>query len=71
MTLALLTIPVVIVATEESIAAIPRSQREASLALGSTKWQTITNIVLPGSAPGILTGFILAMARGAGEVAPL
>ena len=71
LTLALLTIPVVIVATEESIAAIPRSQREASLALGSTKWQTITNIVLPGSAPGTLTGFILAMARGAGEVAPL
>lgn len=71
LTLALLTIPVVIVATEESIAAIPRSQREASLALGSTKWQTITHIVLPGSTPGILTGFILAMARGAGEVAPL
>ena len=71
LTLALLTIPVVIVATEESIAAIPRSQREASLALGSTKWQTITHIVLPGSAPGILTGFILAMARGAGEDAPL
>ena len=71
LTLALLTIPVVIVATEESIAAIPRSQREASLALGSTKWQTITNIVLPGCTPGILTGFILAMARGAGEVAPL
>lgn len=70
-TLALLTIPVVIVATEESIAAIPRSQREASLALGSTKWQTITNIILPGATPGILTGFILAMARGAGEVAPL
>lgn len=70
-TLALLTVPVVIVATEEAIASIPRSQREASLALGSTRWQTITKIVLPGAMPGILTGFILAMARGAGEVAPL
>jgi len=71
LTLALLTVPVVIVATEEALASVPRSQREASLALGSTKWQTIWNVVLPASTPGILTGLILAMARGAGEVAPL
>jgi phosphate transport system permease protein len=71
LTLALLTVPVVIVATEEALAAVPRSQREASLALGATRWQTIWNVVLPGALPGILTGLILAMARGAGEVAPL
>lgn len=71
LTLALLTVPVVIVATEEALASVPRSQREASLALGSTKWQTIWHVVLPASTPGILTGLILAMARGAGEVAPL
>lgn len=71
LTLALLTVPVVIVATEEAIASVPRSLREASLALGATKWQTIRNVVLPGAMPGILTGLILAMARGAGEVAPL
>lgn len=71
LTLALLTVPVVIVATEESIAAVPRGLREGSLALGASKFQTILNIVLPASVPGILTGVILAMARGAGEVAPL
>jgi len=71
LTLALLTVPVVIVATEEALASIPRGIREASLALGSTKWQTVKKIVLPAAAPGILTGVILAMARGAGEVAPL
>jgi len=71
LTLALLTVPVVIVSTEEALAAIPRGIREASLALGSTKWQTIRKIVLPAATPGILTGVILAMARGAGEVAPL
>ena len=71
LTLALLTVPVVIVATEEALASIPRGVREASLALGSTKWQTVRRIVLPAAAPGILTGVILAMARGAGEVAPL
>jgi phosphate transport system permease protein len=71
LTLALLTVPVVIVATEEAIASVPRSLREASLALGATKWQTIREVVLPGAMPGILTGLILAMARGAGEVAPL
>jgi phosphate transport system permease protein len=71
LTLALLTVPVVIVAAEEALASVPRSMREASLAAGATKWQTIQRVVLPAAAPGILTGLILAMARGAGEVAPL
>jgi len=62
---------VVIVATEEALASVPRNQREASLALGATRWQTLWNVVIPGAMPGILTGLILAMARGAGEVAPL
>lgn len=71
LTLALLTVPVVIVATEEALAAVPRGVREGSLACGASKWQTIQRVVLPAAAPGILTGLILAMARGAGEVAPL
>jgi phosphate transport system permease protein len=71
LTLALLTVPVVIVATEEALAAVPRSMREGSLACGASKWQTIKYIVLPRAMPGIMTGIILAMARGAGEVAPL
>ena len=71
LTLALLTVPVVIVATEEALAAVPRSMREGSLACGASKWQTIKYIVLPRALPGIMTGLILAMARGAGEVAPL
>jgi len=71
LTLALLTLPVVIVATEEALAAVPRSMREGSLGCGATQWQTIRRIVLPKAMPGILTGMILAMARGAGEVAPL
>ena len=71
LTLALMTVPVVIVATEEALAAVSRGTRESSLACGASKWQTIQRIVLPASAPGILTGMILAMARGAGEVAPL
>jgi len=71
LTLALMTLPVVIVATEEALAAVPRGMREASLAAGASKWQTVRHILLPASAPGILTGIILAMARGAGEVAPL
>jgi phosphate transport system permease protein len=71
LTLALLTVPVVIVATEEALAAVPRSMREGSLACGASKWQTIRNVVLPKALPGIMTGMILAMARGAGEVAPL
>ncbi|MHB8707755.1 MAG: phosphate ABC transporter permease PstA [Desulfuromonadales bacterium] len=71
LTLALLTVPVVIVATEEALSAIPREIREGSLALGSTKFQTLTRILLPMASPGIMTGLILAMARAAGEVAPL
>lgn len=71
LTLALLTVPVVIVATEEALAAVPSSMREGSYACGASKWQTIRRIVLPRAMPGILTGTILAMARGAGEVAPL
>mgnify|MGYP006268377695 CR=1 FL=1 len=70
-TLALMTVPVVIVATEEALAAVPRGMREGSLSCGASKWQTIQRIILPASIPGILTGLILAMARGAGEVAPL
>jgi phosphate transport system permease protein len=71
LTLALLTVPVVIVATEEGLAAVPRIVREGSLALGATKFETIRRVVVPAAAPGILTGMILAMARAAGEVAPL
>jgi phosphate transport system permease protein len=71
LTLALLTLPVVIVATEEAIAAVPNSMREGSYACGASKWQTVRSIVLPRAMPGIMTGMILAVARGAGEVAPL
>lgn len=71
LTLALLTVPVVIVATEEGLAAIPGGLREASLALGTTKFETTWRVVLPAVMPSILTGLILAMARAAGEVAPL
>lgn len=71
LTLALLTLPVVIVATEEALSAVPRGVREAALACGASKWQAIQRVVLPASLPGILTGVILSMARGAGEVAPL
>jgi len=71
LTLALLTVPVVIVATEEGLAAIPGGMREASLALGATKFETTWRVVLPAVMPSILTGLILAMARAAGEVAPL
>jgi phosphate transport system permease protein len=71
LTLALLTVPVVIVSAEEGLAAIPKGLREASLALGATKWETTWKVVLPSLMPSILTGLILAMARAAGEVAPL
>ncbi|HVS19236.1 MAG TPA: phosphate ABC transporter permease PstA, partial [Planctomycetota bacterium] len=71
LTLALLTLPVVIVATEEALSAVPNSMREGSYACGASKWQTIRRIVLPRAMPGITTGMILAIARGAGEVAPL
>jgi phosphate transport system permease protein len=71
MTLAVMTLPVVIVATEESLRAIQPGLREASLALGATKLQTVCRIVLPQALPGILTGGILAVSRAAGEVAPI
>lgn len=71
LTLALLTLPVVIVATEEAVSAVPKSMREGSFACGASKWQTIQRIVLPRAMPGIITGMVLAIARGAGEVAPL
>jgi len=71
LTLALLTVPVVIVATEEGLAAIPMAVREASYAVGATKLETTLRVVLPAVMPSILTGLILAMARAAGEVAPL
>ncbi|MEP6933618.1 MAG: phosphate ABC transporter permease PstA, partial [Nitrospirota bacterium] len=71
LTLALLTVPVVIVSTEEGLASVPREFREGSLALGATKLETMLKVVIPSALPGILTGLILAMARAAGEVAPL
>lgn len=71
LTLGLLTVPVVIVSTEEALRAIPRATREGSLALGATKFQTLVRVLVPMASPGMMTGFILAMARAAGEVAPL
>lgn len=71
LTLALLTLPTVIVATEEALRTVPQDLRAASIALGATRWETIRRIVLPGAMPGILTGGILAVSRGAGEVAPI
>ena len=71
LTMALLTLPVVIVSVEEALKAVPREIREASYALGATRWQTIWRVVLPNSLTGILTGGILAVSRGAGEVAPI
>ncbi len=71
LTLAILTLPVVIVATEEGLARIPRSLREGSIALGATKIETLWRVVLPMASPAIMTGMILAVARAAGEVAPL
>lgn len=71
LTLALLTLPTVIVATEEALRTVPWEQREASLALGATQWETIRRIVIPAALPGILTGGILGISRGAGEVAPI
>ncbi len=71
LTLALLNLPVVIVTTEEALGTVAREQREASLALGATRWQTVRHVLLPQALPGMLTGAILAVARGAGEVAPI
>jgi len=71
LTLSILTLPVVIVSTEEALRTIPRELKEASYALGATKLQTIWKIIVPQALPGILTGGILAISRGAGEVAPI
>ncbi len=71
LTLALLTVPVVIVATEEGLAAVPRAVKEGSLALGATKFETTWKVMIPSAMPAILTGLILAIARATGEVAPL
>ena len=71
LTLAVLTLPVVIVTTEEALRQVPKELREASLALGATRFQTVYKVVLPNAEGGILTGDILAVSRGAGEVAPI
>jgi len=71
LTVGLLTLPLVVVSTEEALRAVPNSYREAGFALGATKWQVIRLIVLPQALPGILTGAILSIGRGMGEVAPL
>jgi phosphate transport system permease protein len=71
LTMALLTLPVVIISVEEAIKTVPQDLRAASLALGATKWQTIRRVVIPNSMTGIMTGGILAVSRGAGEVAPI
>jgi phosphate transport system permease protein len=71
LTLAMLNLPVVIVTTEEALKTVPREMREASMGLGATRWQTVWHVLLPQAMPGILTGGILAVSRGAGEVAPI
>ncbi len=71
LTMAVLTLPVVIVSVEEALQAVPRSYREASYALGSTKSQAVFRVVLPHAMPGVLTGSVLAVSRAAGEVAPI
>jgi len=71
LTLACLTLPVIITATEEALRQIPSDLRQASLALGATRWRTIYRIVLPAAAPGIVTGSILGLSRAAGETAPI
>ncbi|RFU60288.1 phosphate ABC transporter permease PstA [Bacillus sp. V59.32b] len=71
LTMSLLVLPIIIVASQEAIRAVPKELREASFGLGATKWQTIIRIVLPAAIPGILTGGILALSRAIGETAPL
>jgi len=71
LTLSLLILPIIIVATREAIKAVPPSLKEASFALGASKWQTISNVVLPSSFGGIITGIILSLSRAIGETAPL
>lgn len=71
LTMSLLILPIIIVASQEAIRAVPREQCEASYGMGATKWQTIIRVVLPASLPGVLTGSILALSRAIGETAPL
>lgn len=71
LTMAILTLPTVVVATEESLRAVPEQLREAAYTLGATKWQVVRHVVIPNAVSGILTGAILALSRGAGEVAPI
>lgn len=71
LTMSLLILPVIIVASQEAIRSVPSSVKEASYGLGANKWQTIRRVVLPAAIPGILTGFILALSRALGETAPL
>lgn len=71
LTMALLVLPIIIVAAQEAIKAVPRNRRDASFGLGATKWQTVSRAVLPSAMPGILTGVILAVSRALGETAPL
>lgn len=71
LTLSLLVLPIVVVASQEAIRSVPQFLREASYGMGATKWQTIRRVVLPASIPGILSGFILALSRAIGETAPL
>lgn len=71
LTLGIMCLPVIITSTRESLLAIPNHLREASLALGATKWETITKVILPAALPGILTGVILSISRAAGETAPI
>jgi phosphate transport system permease protein len=71
LTLAIMTLPVIITASKEALNSVPKSFREVSLSLGASKWQTVRNIVLPNALPGILTGAILSIAREAGEAAPI
>jgi len=70
-TVGLLILPIIIIAAQEAIRAVPDSQRQASYGMGATKWQTIRNVVLPRAMPGIMTGTILALGRAIGETAPL
>jgi len=71
LTMSLLVLPIVVVASQEAIRAVPQFLREASYAMGATKWQTTKKVILPASLPGIMTGFILALSRAIGETAPL
>jgi phosphate transport system permease protein len=71
LTMVLLVLPIIIVAAQEALRAVPKSRREAAYALGANKWQTVSRAVLPSALPGILTGVILAMSRAIGETAPL